>query len=382
MLTIIGFAALAVTAVAHAGTLAIAAVRLLRRPKRPDFGDKPPAVSILRPMKGLENHLEECVATSFRLTYPRYEVIFCIEDEDDDAVPMVRRLMAAHPSVDARLIFGRERVGANPKLNNLVKGWHAAKHDWIVMSDSNALLPPDYVEGLLVRWGADTGVVSTAAAVTRPEGFAAALECAFMNALQARWVLAADSVGMGYALGKTLMYRRAALDALGGLPRLAEQAAEDIASTHVMREAGLGIRLAQQPVRQPIGRRRLAEVWQRQVRWARLRRSGLKPIYAAELLSGGALPMAIAAALTVAGAVPVAAALGFAVLWYGAETAVTAAVGWPVSWRTPFALVLRDLLLPAVWVGGWIGNRFEWRGQVMTVSPSGRRAIGAEATDG
>src|SRR5687768_5990698 len=117
MLTLVGFAILAVTAVAHVGTLGIAAVRLRRKPRRPDFGDRPPPVTILRPMKGLENHLEECVATSFRLTYPRYEVIFCIEDADDEAVPMVRRLMAAHPGVDASLIFGRERVGANPKLN-------------------------------------------------------------------------------------------------------------------------------------------------------------------------------------------------------------------------------------------------------------------------
>jgi ceramide glucosyltransferase len=138
----------------------------------------------LRPLRGLENHLEEALTTSFRLTYPKLELIFCVEDETDPVVPLVRRLIAEHPAVDARLLVGRDRLGGNPKVDNLTKGWRAASADWIIMSDSNALLPADFVESLMSRWRSDTGLVSTAAYVTRPEGFAAEIECAFVNTFQ------------------------------------------------------------------------------------------------------------------------------------------------------------------------------------------------------
>lgn len=380
MLIWFGFALAAVAATAHVATLLATTVRLRLPILRPAPDGRRPPVTVLRPICGLENHLEACLASSFALTYPAHEIIFCADDEDDQAIPLVRRLIAAHPEVAASLVTGRDRVGANPKLNNLVKGWRAARHDLIVMSDSNALLPPDYIEGLLSRWGARTGMVSTAVAAVMPDGWAAELECAFINSLQARWVLAADSVGFGYALGKTLAVRRETLEKVGGLPVLAEQAAEDIASTHAMRQAGLGIRLARRPVEQPVGRRSLRAVLLRQLRWARLRRAGLRGIYLTEPLSGGAVPIGCVVALAIGGAIPAGAAVGFAVAWYGLETLFTRVAGWPVSVRTPAMLVLRDAILPVLWALGWAGSRFEWRGHAMTVAPP-RRERQAMATE-
>ena len=54
---------------------------------------------------------------------------------NDPVIPLIRRLMAEHPKVPARLLVGDDRISINPKLNNLVKGWNAADHDWIVMAD-------------------------------------------------------------------------------------------------------------------------------------------------------------------------------------------------------------------------------------------------------
>src|SRR5690606_22114675 len=136
--------------------------------------------------------------------------------EDDPAVAVVRRLIAAHPAADARLVVGRDVVGANPKLNNVIKGWYASTGDFVIISDSNALLPRTYVEDLLSRWQDDTGVASHAALMVDPRSFAAEVECAFLNSYQGRWALAGDSIGRRYALGKTLMWERRTLDALGG----------------------------------------------------------------------------------------------------------------------------------------------------------------------
>src|SRR6516225_6203374 len=134
-------------------------------------------VSLVRPVCGMENHIEETLRSAFHLDYPRYEVIFCAASANDAAAPLVRRLIAAHPHVPARLLIGNETVSDNPKLNNVCKGWRAAAYDWIVMADSNVLMPRDYIERLRAAWRPDTGVVSSPPAGCRPQGFWAAFDC-------------------------------------------------------------------------------------------------------------------------------------------------------------------------------------------------------------
>ena len=95
--------------------------------------------------------------SAFDLDYPRYEIIFCAAAANDSALPLVRRLIADHPHVPARLLIGNDAISENPKLNNVCKGWSAAAYDRIVMADSNVLMPRDYIERLLAAWRADTG---------------------------------------------------------------------------------------------------------------------------------------------------------------------------------------------------------------------------------
>jgi len=349
----------------HVGSVVIVAVRLRRRDPEPAPSYRP-KVSLVRPVCGLEYRIEDAVGSSFTLSWPNLEVVFCAEEEDDPAVPVVRRLIAAHPHVDARLVIGRDVVGANPKLNNVIKGWYASTGEFVIISDSNALLPETYVEDLLSRWQDDTGVASHAALMVDPRSFAAELECAFLNTYQGRWALAGDSIGRRYALGKTLMWRRRTLDALGGPAVLAREAAEDIASTKVLRGTGLRPRLARKPLPQPIGQRSLSTVWKRQVRWARLRRAGLGGIYGTEALSGAALPFLGVTVLAAMGTVPWFLVPAYVAVWYGAEAALAMAGGWPLTWRMPLAWMLRDLSAPLLWLLGW-GNRFEWRGVQMSV---------------
>ena len=152
-----------------------------------------PGVSLVRPICGLENHIEETLESAFHLDYPRYEIIFCAAAASDSACALVRRLIADHPHVPARLLIGNDAISANPKLNNVCKGWRAAAHDWIVIADSNVLMPRDYIERLLAAWRTDTGLVCSPPVGCRPDGFWAELECAFLNTYQARWQYVADS---------------------------------------------------------------------------------------------------------------------------------------------------------------------------------------------
>ena len=80
------------------------------------------------------------LASTFALAYPHYEAIFCVASPADPVIPLVERLIAAHPAIPARLLVGDDRVCSNPKLNNLVKGWKSARYGWIIMADSNVLM--------------------------------------------------------------------------------------------------------------------------------------------------------------------------------------------------------------------------------------------------
>ena len=324
-----------------------------------------PGVSLVRPICGLENHIEETLESAFHLDYPRYEIIFCAAAASDSALALVRRLIADHPHVPARLLIGNDAISANPKLNNVCKGWRAAAYDRIVMADSNVLMPRDYIERLLAAWRTDTGLVSSPPVGCRPDGFWAELECAFLNTYQVRWQYAAAAIGLGFAQGKSMLYRRSQIEAAGGIRLLATEPAEDAATTKLMRAAGLRIRLVDAPFEQPLGYRAGTEVWARQLRWARLRQASFKHYYALEGLAGGFGPLIAAAFIFGALEWPVGGVIALAAMWYGAEAALAHTAGWHLSVRSPLAWMLRDMLLPMVWIGGWLGRDFVWRGNQM-----------------
>lgn len=365
-----------IAAIVHLASILLAWFRL-RRPE-PALPPTDQGVTILRPVCGLENNIEETLAGTFALTWPRHEVLFCVAAPDDPVIPLVERLIAAHPDRSTRLLVGDDRVSGNPKLNNMVKGWKAAAHDWIAMVDSNVLLPPDYIERLFAQWRPGTGLVSSPAVGIRPQGFAAELESGFLNSYQARWQLAADQLGNGFAQGKNLFWRRDILEAAGGIATLGGEMAEDIAATKLVRAAGLKVRLVGAPFPQPLGPRRLADVWRRQVRWARVRRLGFRALFVPEILTGGLFPLAAATALVAGGAVAPAWLPAYGLVWYGAEYLLARSAGWPASPRTLLAWLLRDALLPALWISGWTGSSFVWRGNSMAPDADPALATGAK----
>jgi ceramide glucosyltransferase len=348
----------------HLASIALVWPRFRRDDAIPPRKAHPP-ISVLRPVCGLDPELAETLRSSFAALSDADEVIFCVASPDDPALPAIRRLIDEHPQASARLLVGDDRISGNPKLNNLAKGWAAARHDWIVLIDSNVLLPRDYIEVLFARWTPGTGLVTSPPAGIRPAGLWAAVEAGFLNSYQDRWQLASDQLGNGFAQGKVLMWQRALLDRAGGLAALGHDLAEDVASTKVVRAAGLKVRVLARPLPQPLGHRTLREVWLRQLRWARVRRAGFPGLYAAEILSAAALPFALVAGLATAWALPIAGAIAYPLLWYGAEWALARRAGWPATPDQLPAWLLRDAMIPAVWIAAFAGRGFVWRGNAM-----------------
>ncbi len=141
---------LVAAASAHFISIAVLLVRSYLKPPKP-AALRPP-VTILRPACGIENHIERTLESAYFIDYPEFEIVFCVQRDNDPIIAVIERLIAKHPNVPSRLLIGDDRISMNPKLNNLVKGWREAKHEWVVMTDSNVLLTPDYIDTLLARW--------------------------------------------------------------------------------------------------------------------------------------------------------------------------------------------------------------------------------------
>jgi ceramide glucosyltransferase len=355
----------------HLASVLIAIARLRRCARQKPLPRQFPPISLVRPLCGIDNYADDTLRSTFALDYPHFEIVFCVACASDPVVPVVEALMAEHAGANAKLLVGDERISSNPKLNNVLKGWRAAKHDWIVIADSNVLMPPDYIHRLFASWRADTGLVASPPVGCMPRGFWAEVECAFLNTYQARWQYFADALGTGFAQGKTMMWRRADLEYAGGIRALAAETAEDAAATKVVRAAGLKVRLVDMPFEQPLGYRSAREVWNRQLRWARLRRASFLPYFVPEIFSGGVLPMIALAFVAAATGMPAFVCAGtFAVLWYGSEMLLAAAAGWHLPALYPVHALMRDLLLPVLWIDAWRGGAFAWRGNEMQADAS------------
>ena len=182
-------------------SIGVAAIRARRRPA-PLPSRAAPGVSIVRPLCGLDNFCDETLESSFRLDYPSYEIIFCVARANDPVVPLVHRLIAKYPAIPASLIVGDEKMSVNPKLNNCVKGWDAARYNWIILADANVLMPKDYIQRLLAGWRRRTGLVCSMPLGSRPQNLWAELECAFLNGFEARWQYCAEAAGRRLRAGQ------------------------------------------------------------------------------------------------------------------------------------------------------------------------------------
>nr|XP_013795602.1 PREDICTED: ceramide glucosyltransferase isoform X1 [Apteryx mantelli mantelli] len=137
---------------------------------------KPPGVSLLKPLKGVDPNLINNLETFFELDYPKYEVLFCVQDHDDPAIEVCKKLLGKYPNVDARLFIGGKKVGINPKINNLMPGYEAAKYDLIWICDSGIRVIPDTLTDMANQMTEKVGLVHGLPYVADRQGFAATLE--------------------------------------------------------------------------------------------------------------------------------------------------------------------------------------------------------------
>lgn len=345
--------------------LASAAVTVLRyRAPRPSAGE-PPRCSIIVPIRGVHQHLATNLLALAKLAPFRGEILFAVAQRDDPAVTVIEPIVARHPDT-MRLLLGEAPEIKNPKVANLAKAYRAAREDMLLFLDDTVEMDGAVYGELLSALKPGIAMVTVAPVAREPENFPARIEAASCNGYLFRLEMLFELFGIAAAFGHAVAFRRADLEAAGGIRRLDEGPCDDNALSDAL--AGRGrLRLLPISIMRRIGERTWAETYFRHLRWKNCGKAHEPVGFVLEPLGGGLVFNILGAyALSrMLGASP-AGGLGLSMLlWYGTEALLHLAVGWRFTIGDIFAWIARDLLQPILTLAAVFVNRVRWRGDMV-----------------
>lgn len=328
--------------------------------------------------------------------YPKYEVIFAVADDGDQALRVVQEVLTKHPHVDARVVIGEEVVGVNPKVNNLMRPYHLAKYDILWVIDSNIQVASGTMGravDALLRNDRDPSAkriglvhhVPFAWASERPWG--SQLDEAFLNTNHAKMYIALNVLAVdSCVIGKSCMYRRSDIEQLTGTLKPATKLADpnskkglaafgrflaedNMIGAALWHELGLRHDLSCDVARNSIGNMSFSAYFWRRVRWVRVRKNMvfmatiLEP-FTESVLLGSLVAWSLHSISGYRIAVFV---LCHTLAWLYVDLDVCAALAGhplPASMRFSFirAWACRELLALPIFLYAVFGNEVSWRG--------------------
>jgi ceramide glucosyltransferase len=321
--------------------------------------DQPP-VSIILPVKLINPGFEAAQTSAFEQDYPSYEVLASAAESASAALDKMHQIAAAHPSISCRFFRSDGTQAISPKLDNIAVPLMAARHGLILTKDSNITFDRKTLAAFVQNLTSGVGLVVAVPAAVRAGNFAGRIEAYLLNG-HARLLLAASLLGIGYGVGKTMLFRQSDLARLGGISVMSHSLAEDTALSRALLRQGLKTMFAHDTVAQEIGPRRFSEIYLRQLRWSIIRRQNERFTFPLEPMASP-LMASFAAAL----AAPLAACpawQAFAanlVLWFCAETGFAFCKGWEISFWSPLAFLGREILALASWLHAFATHEVVW----------------------
>ena len=324
-------------------------------------------VSVLKPLKGIDPDMYASFRSHCLQDYPEYEVIFGVNSPTDPAVEQVERVRREFPDLPVRLILCSRGLGANTKTGNLAQMLRAARHDVIVVNDSDIRVPPDYLRRVTAPLAdPEIGLVTCLYRGIANQTLGSRLESLGISTDFAAGVLVARQIeGIKFGLGSTLAFRRGDLEAIGGFEGLADYLADDYQLGVRIARQGWKVELSDVVVETYLPEYSTSEFVAHQLRWARTIRDARFWGYVGLGLTFG-LPWAVLALAFSGGA-----------LWAWGLFAVTLAMRVAVAWKVGrsvlddrqvlsllYLLPLRDVVAFLVWIASFAGHTIHWRGEV------------------
>jgi len=327
-----------------------------------------PPISILKPLKGIDPQIWESFCSHCDQDYPEFQLIFGVSDPADPAIALVRRLQEKYPDRHIDLLVCPRDLGTNRKLSTLAQMVPAARHELLLVNDSDIRVEQDYLRRVIAPLtDSSIGMVTCLYRGIAGATLGSRLEALGISTDFVPGVLSARLIeqGLHFGLGSTLAFRRGDLQAIGGFEAMLDYLADDYELGNRIAALGKRIELSEVVVDTYLPAYSLRQFFDHQLRWARSVRGARSWGYFSLALTFG-LPWAILALLSAREA-----------RWAWALFAVTFTARFVVGlataaavlrddqvWRDIFLLPLRDLIAPVIWATGLVGNRIVWRGDV------------------
>jgi ceramide glucosyltransferase len=342
----------------------------------PPCSPEAPSVTVLKPVKGMDPGSYENFASFCRQEYEGpVQLLFAAASADDPVISVIYRLMEEFGDSRVSMVINPAIHGPNYKVSNLINAFPQARHDIIIVCDSDIRVPPDYLKNVTAHFSdSRVGLVTSLYRSSNAPTIATAIEATGFTAEMIPNVLVALHLeGLSFALGASMAVRREALAAIGGFEALVDYLADDYQLGNKVHRAGWRIALDGTFVESMLGAEELLPVLARQLRWARTMRVSRPGGY---LASGMTLPFP--AMLLAAFVAPsLAPALSAIALLYCVRLAVATIFSqcfvrdrllpaW--LWLIP----VRDMLAFFTWALSFLGNRIEWRGSRYRLRPGGK----------
>jgi ceramide glucosyltransferase len=324
-----------------------------------------PPVSILKPLKGTEEALAANLGSFFQQDYPRLEIVFATTSPDDPALEVARAVAAEHPQVPVRFVLSDEDYGLNPKVSNLDGALRAATHELVLQSDANVRAERGYLKKIVSELETEGGALLSSLVVGHGErSIGAAMENLQLSAMVApSCCFALHFFGVPCVIGKSMLFRKRDVAAVGGLESVKDVLAEDYLLGMALQKAGRKVILSATTAENVNVDITVDRFFARHTRWLKMRAVIHPPAFLADLFAN---PVGLATtAVVTSGFDPrvLAAALVAVALKMATDRFVIGRTrGVAMAWRHLLAAPLKDLLLLAIFPYAAVSRSIEWRG--------------------
>jgi len=340
--------------------------RFFRRPRREATAEFTPPVSILKPIRGLDPEAYENFVSFCRQEYPEYELLFCVGDREDPALPTIERLMRDFPECRIRVLFGSGREATNDKSAKLARLVSEAQYEHVAISDSDVRVEADYLRNLMAPLAdPKIGAVTCFYLPIEERSFVDRLQSVgMMSDFYVGVVVAWQLDGVKFALGPTIATTRRRLAAFGGYSSIENQPGDDLLIGRMIAEQGYEVELSRYPVETVADYGSMRQLIEKRLRWIVVMRY-MRPWGHFGLLFTQGLPWSLAAVVVHPTAAVAAAYLGG---YFAMRCGITAMVAiWGLRqrryWRRMALIPLWDAVAFGVWVTSFAQRSISWRGR-------------------
>ena len=334
-----------------------------------------PPVTILKPIKGAPPDLYESLASFCRLDYPTFQILCGVRDPNDPAAAIVAKVRHEFPQCDITLVVAPAVIGTNYKVSTLHHLTPQMKYDYLVITDSDVCVTPDYLQAIIPPLTqTETGLVTCVYRGGSRQPLPALLESLMINTTFTTQVVVASQVERpAYAFGATIALKRTCLDAIGGFARLADYLADDYYLGYLIAQAGYRLRVLPTVVETRPDAGSLRGLFYHQLRWARTQRNCRPGGYISTVVTFGTV-WAYVGLLCFWSSVEMT-VLSLSVIGVRLLTAALMNTAFLQS-RLPrpaiLLVLLTDLLSFVVWCASLWGNTVRWREYTFRLQKDGR----------